>query len=40
MMSGAIPGELSILLEVFANRKKVLIALDFDGTYAPLVDVT
>ena len=37
-MSGAIPAELSSSLEVFANQKKVLIALDFDGTLAPLVD--
>ena len=37
-MSGTIPAELSSSLEVFADRKKVLIALDFDGTLAPLVD--
>ena len=37
-MSGAIPAELSSTLEVFADQEKVLIALDFDGTLAPLVD--
>jgi len=37
-MSGAIPAELLSSLEVFADQKKVLIALDFDGTLAPLVD--
>jgi trehalose-phosphatase len=37
-MSKAIPPELKVALEVFARQEMILIALDFDGTLAPLVD--
>lgn len=37
-MSKAISPELKVALEVFARQEMILIALDFDGTLAPLVD--
>ena len=37
-MPEAISPELRIALKAFAVQKKILIALDFDGTLAPLVD--
>ena len=37
-MSGAIPPDVTIALASFAERKTILIALDFDGTLAPLGD--
>lgn len=37
-MSKAISPELKVALEVFARQETILIALDFDGTLAPLVD--
>ena len=37
-MSGAIPPDVTLALASFAERKTILIALDFDGTLAPLGD--
>ena len=37
-MSGGLPGEVRAALEVFAARGRVLVALDFDGVLAPIVD--